>query len=95
MSTRWRIRIAFVATILAAAALSMGMIATAHSPNVKAPLSARAKFLAEKNPLVISQTKTTRLVRAVVGDKLFVMLFEKRGDVWFYAASKPASELTG
>jgi hypothetical protein len=95
MSTRWRIRIAFVATVLAAAALSVGMVATAHSHSTKSHLSARAQFLAKTNPLVISQTKTTRVVRAVVGDKLFVIMFEKRGDVWFFAASKPASELAG
>ena len=94
MSTRWRIRVAFVATVAAAVALSAAMIATAHPHTAKTHLSARAAFLAARNPLVIQQTKTTRLVRAVVGDKLFVILFEKRGDVWFYAASKPASELT-
>lgn len=95
MSTRWRIRFAFAATVLAATALSLAMIATAHPRSTKTHLSARARFLAEKNPLVIGQTKTTRVVRAVVGDKLFVILFEKRGDVWFFTASKPASQLSG
>lgn len=93
MSNRWRIRIAFVATVAAATALSGAMIATADTHTAKTHLSARAAFLAARNPLVIQQTKTTRLVRAVVGDKLFVILFEKHGDVWFYSSSKPASEL--
>ena len=93
MSMRWRIRVAFVVTVIAAAVLSGAMLTTAHSRSTKAHLSARAAFLAAHNPLVVHQTKTTRVVRAVVGDKLFVILFEKRGDVWFYAAAKPASEL--
>ena len=96
MSNTWRIRVAFVATVLAAALLSLVLIATAH-PKVSKheKLSARAKYLADQNPLVILQTPNTRIVRAVVGDKLFVMMFEKRGGVWFYSSSKPASGLTG
>ena len=93
MSNRWRIRIAFLATVLAAAALSSAMIATAHPKTAKGHVSARAQYLTERNPLVVLQTRNTRIVRAVVGDKLFVMMFEKRGGVWFYSSSKLASGL--
>jgi hypothetical protein len=95
MSTRWKFRLAYVFLIAAAAALMVGLVATAHGkPRPKhAVLSARAQYLADKNPLVIVQTANTRVVRAVVGDKLFVMMFEKRGGVWFYSSSKRASEL--
>jgi hypothetical protein len=96
MSNRWRIRVAFVATVVAAAALSAAMVATAKKPRVTHEvLSARATLISAKNPLVVESTPTVRVVRAVVGDKLYVIVFEKRGDVWFYSSAKPASELSG
>ena len=97
MSTRWKFRLAYVFLAVAATALTVGMVATAHDkPRPKqGVLSARAQYLIDKNPLVIAQTPNTRVVRAVVGDKLFVLMFEKRDGVWFYSSSKRASELPG
>ena len=91
MSNRWRIRLAFVATIIAAAALSVAMVATAHRPDPK-PLS-RHDRLALQNPLVVMSTPTVRIVRAVVNDKLFLIVFEKKNGIWFFSSSKPAAEL--
>ena len=95
MSTRWKFRMAYVFLVAAATALTAGLVATAHGKQrpKHAVLSARAQYLSDKNPLVVLQTPNTRIVRAVVGDKLFVMMFEKRGGVWFYSSSKRASEL--
>jgi hypothetical protein len=91
MSNRWRMRLALVATVLAGAALSAAMIATAHRPASK-PMT-RADKLALKNPLVVMSTSTMRVVRAVVNDRLFLIVFEKHNGVWFFSSSKPASEL--
>ena len=97
MSNRWKFRLAYAFLAVAAAALTIGMVATAHGkPRPKREaLSARAQFLIDQNPLIIAQTRDTRVVRAVVGDKLFVIMFEKRDGVWFYSSSKRASELSG
>ena len=59
---------------------------------VPTTLSARATRISLKNPLVVAATPTTRVVRAVVGDKLFVIMFEKRGDVCKLAVTHELSE---
>jgi len=38
-------------------------------------------------------TSKMRVVRAVVNDRLFLIVFEKHNGVWFFSTSKPASDL--
>lgn len=46
-----------------------------------------------QDPLVYKQINGMKIVRAVVGDRLFILVFKHQKGVWFLIAAKPAAEL--
>ena len=93
-------RLAFALTVVLAAALSGAALVYAHRPDSKQPQSlsaaaVQADMIGEVNPLIVDATATTRVVRAVINDRLYLIVFQKHDGVWFYAASKPAAAQSG
>jgi hypothetical protein len=99
MSTKWKMRLALALTVALAVLLSGGALVYAHRPNAKpqtlSAAAARADMINEVNPLVVSATPSMRIVRAVINDRLYLIVFQKHNGVWFYAASKPAASQPG
>lgn len=46
-----------------------------------------------QDPLVYKAKGNLRVVRAVVGDRLFILVFQHQAGVWFLVAAKPAADL--
>ena len=84
----WKASLAGLAVILAFAFYGMwvnGDLASASTP--KKPT----------NPLVIKTAKngTIKVIRAVVGGRLYVMGFVFKQGVWFFVGGEPAVDLPG